>query len=437
MSRLSLRGIPMVTPSLSAGRPSQIYDPEYHYGFRYGKHHDRLPHVVKFSGGRSSGMLLFVLLKNKLLKRSRGDVVVFNNTGAEHPATYEFVARCKEITERRFSIPFFITEYQTYEDVHNGEWTRLPTYRLTNARPYDPDNPNGYRRNGEPFEEMLSWAGYVPNQFRRICTHSLKLQTSRLFLLDWFANQRCAPRLGHWGEDSRVDIDGLYRRHQRAGGAVPREIYLRKKEYVLKCPPSRPEQVYGDFTPVSTQRHRPDAVDPAAQEYISFIGLRGDEQARVQRTKSRSESDRKNGGEGREHVYMPLAKMRISKRDVLEFWEDQNWNLNLPGSGHLSNCVYCFLKGRAALGAVHSFMSNGSAKTNDITEPTKISWWVELEKNYGRDLEAEGRAIADSSKRNYIGFFGTNSKYNYSTVADSHSDDLPFDASMLPCNCTD
>jgi len=45
--------------------------------------HERLPHVVKFSGGRSSAMLLFTLVENRILKRSRGDVVVFNNTACQ------------------------------------------------------------------------------------------------------------------------------------------------------------------------------------------------------------------------------------------------------------------------------------------------------------------------------------------------------------------
>ncbi len=58
--------------------------------------HEHLPHVVKFSGGRSSAMLLFTLLENRILKQERGDVVVFNNTACEHPETYRFTAECKK-----------------------------------------------------------------------------------------------------------------------------------------------------------------------------------------------------------------------------------------------------------------------------------------------------------------------------------------------------
>ncbi|MCY4300654.1 MAG: hypothetical protein OXC68_02805 [Aestuariivita sp.] len=67
----------------------ELYYPKFEYSLRYrAKKHSELPHIVKFSGGRSSGMLLFILLKNRLLKRERGDVILFNNTSAEHPNTY-------------------------------------------------------------------------------------------------------------------------------------------------------------------------------------------------------------------------------------------------------------------------------------------------------------------------------------------------------------
>ena len=96
--------------------------------------HRSLPHVVKFSGGRSSGMMLMLLLEQGLLDRERGDVVVFNNTSAEHPATYDFVRACARYSETDHGVPFFWIEYATYEDAHNGEWTRRGGYRLVNDR---------------------------------------------------------------------------------------------------------------------------------------------------------------------------------------------------------------------------------------------------------------------------------------------------------------
>ena len=118
-------------------------------------------------------MLLFALLENGLLDRDRGDVILFNNTSAEHPDTCRFVRHCMR-KARGYGIPFFQIEFQTYEDARRGEWTRLPTYRLVNDEPRSRENPDGFHWRGEVFEELLSWKGYVPNRFNRICTQQLK-----------------------------------------------------------------------------------------------------------------------------------------------------------------------------------------------------------------------------------------------------------------------
>lgn len=181
-------------PSLTiADRPPIGPTGQLHYRAR---RHRELPHIVKFSGGRSSGLLLFVLLENGLLQAERGDVVVFNNTAAEHPETYWFVAECKRRCEAA-GIPFFLVEFQTYEDARHGEWRRLPVYRLVNASPRSDDNPDGFCWQGEVFDEMLSHQGFVPNRFRRVCTKHLKLETTRRFLSDWLAGKEGIPALGH------------------------------------------------------------------------------------------------------------------------------------------------------------------------------------------------------------------------------------------------
>ena len=122
-----LRSIPKLTVSKQLRKPPRQHDPLKEYQFRYrAKRHSTLPHVVKFSGGRSSGMLLFTLLKNGILNPNRGDVIVFNNTSAEHPDTYRFARDCRKASNG-YGIPFYWVEFQTYEDARNGEWTRLPS----------------------------------------------------------------------------------------------------------------------------------------------------------------------------------------------------------------------------------------------------------------------------------------------------------------------
>ena len=411
------------------------YDPTRQCGLRYrAKGHRNLPHVVKFSGGRSSGMLLFVLLENKVLDPERGDVIVFNNTSSEHPDTYRFVRDCKEVS-RRYGVPFFWVEFQTHEDARNGEWTRLPTYRLVNDEPKSPENPDGFHWRGEVFEELLSWSGYVPNQFRRTCTQYMKLEVTRMFLKDWLACKEVIPRLGHYGDSSRVNMNVMYRRHRRNRGAVPKEIFAQKRGYVLQRPHTRPEQRYGDFSSAWQPFH-----NETGTEYVAFVGLRADEQRRVKRIEARNAEPGTSGHKG-EHVYMPLADMAVARNDVNTFWDRQAWDLSLPKEGSLSNCVYCFLKGAANLRSVYHQMekeSDAPGFGSLLDTPSDVSWWIRMEQIYGRDLEAEQREITGDSGNNIVGFFGASAKFSYELLAKGDDSDIAkYSGTLLPCDCTE
>ena len=200
-------------------RIAEEYDPSKQYEFRYRANgHRDLPHVVKFSGGRSSGMLLFILLENNILDPERGDVIVFNNTSSEHPDTSRFTQDCK-VASTRYGIPFFWVEFQTHEDARNGEWTRVPSYRLVNDKIKSPDNPDGFHWRGEVFEELLSWSGYIPNQFSRICTRHMKLEATRLFLKDartvspgWATSEICPGSISMPCTSDTVATEVAYRR---------------------------------------------------------------------------------------------------------------------------------------------------------------------------------------------------------------------------------
>ena len=445
MSDIAIRDVPRLMVSRELRKPPPTHDPTKQYPFRYrAKQHRELPHVVKFSGGRSSGLLLFTLLENRLLDPDRGDVIVFNNTSAEHPDTYRFVRDCMHAA-RQYGVPFFHIEFQTYEDARSGEWTRLPSYRMVNERPIAPDNPDGFHWRGEVFQELLSWSGYVPNQFNRICTKHLKLQITRDFLKDWLAAKPATPRLGHYGNGSRIDPDISHQRHLQHQGSVPKDIFLRKRAYVWQRPHVRPEQTYSDFCPGWKPFDNPVLrgktfgdkawFGKGGMEYVAFIGLRGDEPHRIQRVEDRSANDTAYEGE---HVYMPLADMAVSKDDVNAFWDLQDWNLSLPKDVGLSNCVYCFLKGAANLQTVHRRMRD-TKHTPDpdfgsvADTPSDLAWWTRIEADYARDLKAEGRPTR--SDTTHIGFFGT-SGFSYDTVAtDAAVGD--FAETMLPCDCTE
>ena len=450
-SALTPRAVPRLIVSTKLRKPPPSHDPATEYRFRYrAKGHRDLPHVVKFSGGRSSGMLLFILLENKILRPDRGDVIVFNNTSAEHPDTYRFVQDCMRASSQ-YGIPFFWVEYQTYEDARNGEWTRLPAYRMVNDQPQSNDNPDGFHWRGEVFEELISYAGYVPNIFSRICTQSMKLETTRHFLRDWLAGKDSIPRLGHYGSGSRIDDATLFKRHKRNQGQIPRDVLLRKRKYSRSRPHSRPLQRYGDFCPAWIPFSNPTLEGRAygdkawfgtdGVEYVAFVGLRTDEGLRVNRVLARNSGPGSSGYEG-EHVYMPLTDMAVAREDVNAFWERQDWDLSLPSEGSLSNCVYCFLKGVSNLrdvhGRMHTAREQDAAGFGSLQDtPSDIGWWVRMEQMYGRDLKEENRKITGNPENTTIGFFGTTG-LTYKKLEESNGKVLPqYSQSVLPCDCTE
>lgn len=451
-----MRAVPRLSISGKIRREKR-YDPEKTYSFRYrSRRHRALPHVVKFSGGRSSGMLLFTLLENGFLDRERGDVVVFNNTSCEHPETYRFAAECKRRVESDYGIPFFFVQFQTYEDARQGEWRRLSSYRLVNERPFSETNPDGFRWRGEAFEEVLSHKAYLPSQFRRVCTSSLKLEVTRNFLRDWLASKAAIPRLGHGLDESQVDVDQMYARHQRSGGGVPRGILIEKRKFVLDRPTSRPKQSFRDFSAPAAAFENPALAGKVfgrkawfgdgGIEYVAFIGLRGDEQLRVARVEARSSDVHANAGYEGEHVYMPFTRMRIGRDDVNAFWDQQGWGLKLAPNGALSNCVYCFLKGVGNLTRVHDAMEIRKKRRvrdfgSTIDTPCDLAWWRKMERKYGRDLTLEKRERTSRDAGSFIGFFGASSGFSYEVLAAGaagNRDALArFADTVLPCDCTE
>ncbi len=445
MTKLAVRHAPRLTVSKRVPALPSSHDPDREYALRYrAKKHAALPHVVKFSGGRSSGMLLFTLLESGLLDAARGDVIVFNNTSAEHPETYRFVGRCMRAA-RAYGIPFFQVEFQTYEDARKGEWSRLPTYRLVNEQPKSPNNPDGFHWRGEVYEEMLSHSGYVPNQFDRTCTQKLKLEVTRSFLRDWLSSKPSIPRLGHYGDRSRMDEDVAFRRHGRSGGGVPRDIFVRKRTFVWNRPHFRPEQRFDAYCPdwkpfenaalAGRTFGGKAAFGKGGVEYVAMIGLRADEPQRIARVAERNSSDA--GFEG-EHVYMPLGDMAVTRDDVNAFWEHQDWDLALPKDASLSNCVFCFLKGAANLAQIRARMEREKVIVVEgygplVNTPCDLAWWDRLETSYGRDLHAERRKTRGTVS--HIGFFGGD---GVSYRAMSEGLDLEeYSETMLPCDCTE
>jgi 3'-phosphoadenosine 5'-phosphosulfate sulfotransferase (PAPS reductase)/FAD synthetase len=111
------------------------------------------PTVISFSGGRTSGYMLW-----KVLQSNDGlpDIakVCFANTGKEDEDTLKFVKKCEE----NWGVPITWLEY------------RAPS----NFVIVDYDTAS---RNGEPFSEIIRHRKMLPNTRARFCTVELKIRT--------------------------------------------------------------------------------------------------------------------------------------------------------------------------------------------------------------------------------------------------------------------
>lgn len=121
---------------------------------------------VSFSGGRTSGYMLRHLIDANPDFAERAEVV-FANTGREMPETLDFVQECGE----RWGVRIAWVEW-----VPGETGTRFQTV-----------SHNSAARDGEPFEALVRWRGYLPNQHARFCTSELKVRTARDYLrsLGW------------------------------------------------------------------------------------------------------------------------------------------------------------------------------------------------------------------------------------------------------------
>lgn len=120
--------------------------------------------LISFSGGRTSGYMLYKILE------ANGDLpervkVTFANTGREMPETLDFVHEC----ERRWGVDIVWLEYA----------------RENNKPIFEVVNHNSASRNGEPFEVLISelrGGQGLPNTHWRFCTQELKVNTIHRYL---------------------------------------------------------------------------------------------------------------------------------------------------------------------------------------------------------------------------------------------------------------
>ena len=116
------------------------------------------PTVISFSGGRTSGYMLY-----KVLEANNGlpdnALVCFSNTGKEDEKTLEFVRDC----EKNWNVPITWIEWD--------DQSKFKTVTFETAS-----------RNGEPFTALNRKKRYLPNSMARYCTVELKIIPTQKYL---------------------------------------------------------------------------------------------------------------------------------------------------------------------------------------------------------------------------------------------------------------
>lgn len=405
--------------------------------------HATLPHVLSFSGGRSSAALLFMAAEEGLLDASRGDVVLFANTSAEHPGTYEFAAECKRRIELDFGVPFFWFEFTTVEDAWRGEYWRKLSYRLVKPIPIDAD-PDGYRSSGELFEDLVSLQGMLPNVHSRTCTAKLKLYPSHLLLGEWLGGTEGPAHAGHhWygmsPEGGLINPQRVADRYALTSGTATRESVIRRAEYLNTRPASRPLQCWKDYTsapvPAITAGAAPAPMRGSdAALHVRLLGLRADEDRRVSRVLSRSlfaegattaKCSVKTQPPG-ERPYFPLHNAGFVEEDVRSYWESSDFDLDIPPNA--GNCVFCFMKGTRQIVELGR-SSDPRRRTNT---PSDIGWWADFEDRHVRLAPKRG-----GTGISRFGFFGVNAKPFADLAQGSAPQKDRYETGTPACDCTD
>lgn len=112
------------------------------------------PAIVAFSGGSSSGFMLWNILQAHGGTLPEDVVPVFANTGLEHPKTYDFVQTCEENWK---------VKIRWVEFAGNKTWKEVD-YKTAS-------------RKGEPFELLIDERQFLPNPLTRFCTVELKIRS--------------------------------------------------------------------------------------------------------------------------------------------------------------------------------------------------------------------------------------------------------------------
>ena len=122
------------------------------------------PTLISFSGGRTSGYMLYKILESYDGVLPDDVHVTFANTGKEMPETLDFINDC--------AVHWNVNVRWLELDIHDER----PIYR-TKEVTYETAS-----RNGEPFEAIIKKREVLPAAMRRMCTQEMKVNVMNRFM---------------------------------------------------------------------------------------------------------------------------------------------------------------------------------------------------------------------------------------------------------------
>lgn len=125
------------------------------------------PALISFSGGRTSGFMLWRILQAHGGTLPADVHACFANTGKEREETLRFVHECGT----RWGVR-----------VRWLEWQDTPA-KAPIADRFEEVGFNSASRDGEPFAAVIDRKSYLPNSVTRFCTTHLKIETLKHFML--------------------------------------------------------------------------------------------------------------------------------------------------------------------------------------------------------------------------------------------------------------
>ncbi|EOH0857278.1 phosphoadenosine phosphosulfate reductase family protein [Salmonella enterica subsp. enterica serovar 50:k:e,n,x,z15] len=246
--------------------------------------------VVSFSGGRTSAYLAHLMRQ-----RDPNTRFVFMDTGAEHPATYQFV---------RDVVKHWGIDLICLRVVVNPELGKGNGYRIVSLDDIGPDL--------EPWVEMLHKYGtpYVGGEF---CTDRMKLGPFKKYCDEHIGKKKYQTWIGiRADEPSRLWGGALYRSMNKAG-------MTREDTYEAFCRSSNTYQLVSEDW----------ATICLTNDFNIPINLLGKCMKRLKQLNKENTSY--------------LAEISsFSKFDVIGWWSRQPFDLQIPE--YLGNCVFCIKK---------------------------------------------------------------------------------------------